>query len=129
MEIETVHTISAPAEAWRDHPPKPNQRYQTRLGRRVLGWEDTNISLLATDVGVSFHYLLAVLRGERNCTLALLQRTALALGIELTELITRMEKSYRLNLEAAAKGPSAKDELKKQQRQRREQRRVLSLRD
>jgi hypothetical protein len=57
-------------------------------------------------MGVSFRYLLAVLCGQRNCTLALLQQAAATLGIELTALITRMERAYKLRLAAAAAAPA-----------------------
>jgi transcriptional regulator with XRE-family HTH domain len=82
-----------------------------------------NFTALARDVGVSFRYLLAVLTGQRNCTLNLLQRTAHALGITLIELLTRMEKAYHLRLEAA-ENKLDKTEL----RQLRSKRRALSTR-
>src|ERR1700741_3804236 len=99
-----MHTIAPPSAPWervqttqgRYAPTRPN-------GKRVPGWEDINVTLLASDMGVSFRYLLAVLCGQRNCTLALLQRTSIALGIELTDLITRMERAYKLRLEEAAR--------------------------
>lgn len=74
-------------------PNRPN-------GKRIPGWEDINVTLLAADLGISFRYLLAVLRGERNCTLALLQQTSQAIGIPITELLTRMERAYHLRQQA-----------------------------
>lgn len=98
-----MHTIEAPPAPW-GPPTAPEGRYiPTRPnGKRVLGWEDTNITLLAGDIQVSFRYLLAVLTGQRNCTLALLQQVAAALGITLTALITRMESAYELRCKATA---------------------------
>jgi transcriptional regulator with XRE-family HTH domain len=93
----------------------------------VYGWEDINITLLASDLGISFRHLLAVLRGQRNCTLALLQKVAQALGITLTELIQRMENSYRLNADAPA-AQLTPAQRREQRRQRRNERLVLSSR-
>ncbi len=72
-------------------------------------------------MGVSFRYLLAVLCGQRNCTLALLQQAAQALGLELTALIDRMERAYKLRLLAAANPPDVEE-----RRRQRSERRALS---
>jgi len=74
------------------------------------------VTLLAGEVGVSFRYLLGVLQGQRNCTLALLQRTAQALGVSLVELITRIERAYHLR---AAAVPKSKSEIRRHQSERR----------
>lgn len=74
------------------------------------------MTLLADEIGVSFRYLLGVLQGQRNCTLALLQRTAQALGISLIDLITRMEHAYYLR---AAAVPRNKSEIRRNQTKRR----------
>jgi hypothetical protein len=99
-------TVKTPAQPW-EVPAAPNTSYApTRPnGKRVPGWEDVNITALAADIRVSFRYLLAVLCGQRNCTLALLQQTAQALGISLVELIERMETAYRLRCLASAHPP------------------------
>jgi transcriptional regulator with XRE-family HTH domain len=68
----------------------------------VPGWESVNVTLLAHDLSISFRYLLAVLTGQRNCTLSLLQQVARALGITLTELINRMEAAYYARAQAQA---------------------------
>lgn len=120
-----MHTITAPTDPWgpavtatgRYIPTRPN-------GKRVPGWEDVNITLLASDMGVSFRYLLAVLCGQRNCTLALLQRAARFLGVELTTLIDRMERAYKLRLVAHANTPD-----KGEQRRIRSERRALQSQD
>src|SRR4051812_13472772 len=114
-----MHTIAPPQVLWgaplavpgRYAPNRPN-------GKRVPGWEDVNISHLATDTDISFRYLLAVLCGQRNCTLALLQTISQALGITLTELITRMERAYELRQVAAA-NPIDKGERRRERAERR----------
>lgn len=112
------HTVSQPEHPW-GTATQEGCYVQTHLrGRRVPGWEDVNITRLAADIGVSFRYLLAVLGGQRNCTLALLQATAQALGIPLTELILRMEKAYELRVAAAeaAPGKAEKRRLRSERR-------------
>ncbi len=117
-------TVRTPEAPWGAHSQAAGQYAPTRPnGHRVPGWEDTNITALAADVGVSFRYLLAVLCGQRNCTLALLQHTARALGITLTELITRMEKAYQLRCQAIDAKPD-----KSEVRRMRSERRALSAR-
>lgn len=113
-----MQTLSPPSDPW-SGPVQPPGRYVPARpqGKRILGWEDVNVSLLAADVGVSFRHLLGALRGERNCTLSLLQRTAQLLGIDVADLIRRMERSYRLNQQAAAARPSA-TERRERRRQR-----------
>jgi hypothetical protein len=66
----------------------------------VLGWEDTNVTQLAFDVDISFRYLLGVLTGQRNCTLALLAHVAHALGQDLATLVTRIQTAHRLRTAA-----------------------------
>ncbi len=118
-----MHTIAPPPIPWgaplaaqgRYAPTRPN-------GKRVPGWEDVNITLLASDLGISFRYLLAVLCGQRNCTLALLQQASQALGITLPDLIVRMERAYNLRALAAA-NPRDQGEVR---RQRSERRAILS---
>lgn len=91
-----VRTISAPP--WAETTFQEPGRYKPPVnGKRVLGWADTNITLLASDLGVSYTYLLGILKGERNCTLGLLRKAAIALGLPVQELITRIERSYELN--------------------------------
>lgn len=118
-----MHTIDAPAERWGPPITAPTDRYLPSRpnGKRVPGWEDVNVTLLAADMGCSFRYLLAVLWGQRNCTLSLLQRVAKTLGIELTEVVTRMEKAHRLRMEAAAHPPD-----KSEKRRERSVRRAIS---
>jgi transcriptional regulator with XRE-family HTH domain len=91
-----VRTITQPPDPW---GPLTGVRGRYAFvrpnGRRVPGWEDTNITQLAGDIGVSLRYLLGVMCGQRNCTLALLQQVARALGITLSELTNRMECAYR----------------------------------
>lgn len=118
-----MHTIAPPAVPWgaplgtrgRYAPTRPN-------GKRVPGWEDTNVTLLASDLGISFRYLLAVLSGQRNCTLALLQQAAQALALPLPDLITRMERAYHLRQIAVANPPD-----RVEQRRQRSERRALSM--
>lgn len=100
-----MHTIQPPSEFWGLLPESARfAKYPPRInGKKIPGWTDVNISLLARDMGVSYRYLLAVLCGQRNCTLALLQKTAQALGIELTTLIDRMERAYNLRCLEAEK--------------------------
>jgi hypothetical protein len=101
-----MHTIAPPDDRWGPLVGAPGRYAPTRPnGKRVPGWEDVNITLLASDMGVSFRYLLAVLCGQRNCTLSLLQQTARTLGLELSVLISRMEKAYNMRLAAAAIAP------------------------
>ncbi len=117
-----MHTIPAPVPPWGAPLSEPGKYKPTRPnGKRIPGWEDCNVTLLAQDLHVSFRYLLAVLCGQRNCTLALLQQTAQALGLPLPELITRMERAYHLRLEAAANPP---DPIER--RRQRSERRALS---
>ncbi len=114
-----MHTIAPPQVLW-GAPLTPTDRYVPNRpnGKRVPGWEDVNVSRLATDTGISFRYLLAVLCGQRNCTLALLQTISQSLGITLTDLITRMERAYKLRLEAAA-NPIDKSERRRERSERR----------
>jgi transcriptional regulator with XRE-family HTH domain len=123
-----MYSIFPPVESG-SGPVKPVGYYApTRpQGKRVFGWEDVNITLLASDLGVSFRHLLAVLRGQRNCTLSLLQKVAQALNITLTELIQKMENSYRLNADAPA-AQLTPAQRREQRRQRRNERLVLSSR-
>ena len=111
------HTVTQPEQPW-GPVSVPEGRYsQTRLrGRRVPGWEDINVTRLAQDVGVSFRYLLAVLGGQRNCTLALLQATALALGISLPDLLTRMERAYKLRAAQQAPDKAEQRRLRSEKR-------------
>jgi transcriptional regulator with XRE-family HTH domain len=83
------------------------QKYRpsSNRGKRVPGWEDTNITTLALDMGVSYRYLLGVLTGQRNTTLAMLQSAANCLGIGLPALVARMEQACRLKLLEAANSP------------------------
>jgi transcriptional regulator with XRE-family HTH domain len=124
-----MYSISPPVEAG-NGPVRPVGYYApTRpQGKRVYGWEDVNITLLAGDLGISFRHLLAVLRGQRNCTLSLLQKVAQALNIALPELITRMERSYRLNAESPA-AQLTPAQRREQRRQRRNERLVFSSRE
>lgn len=117
-----MHTIAAPVPPWGAPLGEPGRYRPTRPnGKRIPGWEDVNVTLLANDLKISFRYLLAVLCGQRNCTLALLQQTAQALGLPLPELITRMERAYQLRLQAAANPPD-----KAERRRQRSERRALS---
>ena len=116
-----MNTVQIPAP-WGVSRKQPGHYAPTRPnGKRVQGWEDVNITALAADIHVSFRYLLAVLCGQRNCTLALLQATAQALGITLTALIERMEAAYRLRCLAAANPPDPGEK-----RRLRSQRRAMS---
>lgn len=72
-------------------------------------------------MGVSFRFLLAVLCGQRNCTLSLLQRTAHALGIRAAVLIDKIEAAYKLKLIATANQPD-----KAEVRRIRSERRAIS---
>lgn len=119
-----MHTVPAPENRWGPLVIKQPGRYEpTRPnGKRVPGWEDVNITLLASDMGVSFRYLLAVLCGQRNCTLSLLQQAAHHLGVELSVLVERIEKAYRLKLIAAASSPD-----KAERRRVRSERRATQL--
>lgn len=102
----SMYTIEAPPERWGAVLPAAKSYAPTRPnGKRVPGWEDVNITSLAADMGVSFRYLLGVLSGQRNCTLALLQRAALMLGMELPILVARMEKAHQMRITAAASTP------------------------
>lgn len=118
-----MHTITPPVPAW-GPPSTSTDKYKPtrRNGKRVPGWEDCNITLLAHDLGISFRYLLAVLCGQRNCTLALLQQTAQALGLPLPEVITRMERAYHLRLEAAVSPPDRLEQQAERRRLRSERR-------
>lgn len=102
-----MHTDSALAEqcapevaqvAWRYAPRRPN-------GKRVAGWEDCNITLLADDMRVSYRYLLGVLTGQRNSTLVVLQNAANYLQMPLPRLIERMERACRLKAMEIALAP------------------------
>ena len=112
-----MHTIPVPEHPWGAiEPALPKFLPKRAAGKRVPGWEDVNVTRLASEIGVSFRYLLAVLCGQRNCTLALLQRTAQALGISLVALIDRMEHAYYLRLAVV---PKSKSELRRKQSERR----------
>lgn len=117
-----MHTIAPPVPPWGAPLSAPGRYAPTRAnGKRIPGWEDVNVTLLAQDLHISFRYLLAVLCGQRNCTLALLQQTAQALGLPLPELITRMERAYHLRIQAAANPPDPAE-----RRRQRSERRALS---
>ncbi len=114
-----MHTIAPPAIPWGAPLAAPGRYAPTRPnGKRVPGWEDINVTLLASDLGISFRYLLGVLCGQRNCTLALLQQTAQALGSPLPDLLIRMERAYNLRQLAAAH-PRDKGEVRRQRSVRR----------
>lgn len=120
-----MHTVDAPNDRWGPLVSQPERYTPTRPnGKRVPGWEDVNITLLACDMGVSFRYLLAVLCGQRNCTLSLLQKTAHALGIRVSVLVDRIEAAYKLKLIETANMPD-----KATVRRIRSERRAISLRD
>lgn len=97
----------------RYYPRRPN-------GKRVPGWEDCNITLLADDMGVSYRYLLGVLTGRRNSTLAVLQAAANCLRITLPRLIERMEIACRAKTLEIAFAPD-----KAERRRARSERRAL----
>lgn len=117
-----MRTITQPPDPWGPLTGVPGRYAFTRPnGRRVPGWEDTNVTKLAGDIGISLRYLLGVLCGQRNCTLALLQSVARALGITLSELTTRMERAYYLRATATELAPD-----KAAQRRVRSERRALT---
>jgi hypothetical protein len=67
------------------------ERYRPPVqGRRTEGWEDVNVALLADDIGVSYRYVLAVLKDERNCTFSLLKKIASAFGVDPGHLVYRI---------------------------------------
>ena len=112
-----MRTVPLPDQPWGDIETAPGRFTPTRTnGKRVPGWEDTNVTVLADEIGVSFRYLLGVLQGQRNCTLALLQRTAQVLGISLIDLITRIESAYHLRRQIV---PKNKNDLRRHQTERR----------
>lgn len=114
-----MRTIAPPPVLWGAPLAAPGRFTPNRRnGKRVPGWEDVSIKHLAIDTGISFRYLLAVLCGQRNCTLALLQTISQALGITLPELITRMERAYELRM-AAALNPIDKNERRRERSERR----------
>lgn len=78
---------------------------QRPQGKRVPGWSDVNVVLLASDAGVSYRFLLAVLCGRRNSTASLLQRVANCLGIPAPQLLDRVELAKRLKILEAAQSP------------------------
>jgi len=74
--------------------PHPHriERYRPPVwGRKSEDWGDVNVALLAEDIGVSYRYVLAVLKGQRNCTFGLLKKIARALGVETGHLVHRIE--------------------------------------
>ena len=116
-----MRTIAQPPDPWGPLTGTRGRYAFTRPnGRRVPGWEDTNVTQLAGDIGVSLRYLLGVLCGQRNCTLALLQRVARALGITPSELLMRMEHAFKLRSTALELAPD-----KAAQRRVRSERRAL----
>lgn len=92
-------------------PRRPN-------GKRVPGWEDVNITLLASDMEVSYRFLLGVLTGHRNTTILMLQNAASCLEISLAQLIERMERSCGLKILEVATAPG-KEERRRQRSERR----------
>ena len=94
-------------------PTRPN-------GKRVPGWEDTNVTALAQDMGVSYRYLLGVLVGSRNTTLSLLQNAAGHLGMPVSALVERLEQAQRAKLLEAASSPG-----KVERRRERSERRAI----
>lgn len=62
-------------------------------GRSIPGWEDVDVKRLAAGIGVHYRFLLYVLSGKRNCTLALLLRIARHLGIPPGDLVARIESA------------------------------------
>lgn len=99
----------AAADCYR--PTRPN-------GKRVPGWDDVNITRLASDMGISYRFLLGVLTGQRNSTLSLLQRAAQFLDMPVTQLIERMDRAARLKAIEAEQAPDKAE----RRRQRNEQR-------
>lgn len=116
-KVKHMRTVPLPDQPWARIDVAPGRFAPTRTnGKRTPGWEDLNVTLLADEIGVSFRYLLGVLQGQRNCTLALLQRVAQALGISLNDLINRMEHAYHLRATAV---PRNKNEIRRNQTKRR----------
>jgi len=95
----------------RYQPNRPN-------GKRVSGWENLNITALAYDMGVSYRFLLGVLTGQRNSTLAMLQHAARCLRVTLPSLVEQMEYACRLKLLEAATAPSKAERRRLRSEQR-----------
>jgi transcriptional regulator with XRE-family HTH domain len=93
-----MRTVAPPLNPWQNQTRNAKGNYPVLPhGVKAPGWEDTNITRLAEDLGISFRYLLAVLKGQKNCSLSLLQSVANALGVELETLITRIRRAYQVS--------------------------------
>lgn len=73
--------------------------YARRRGvrRSTPGWEDVDLKRLAAGTGVHYRFLLNVLSGKRNCTLAFLLRVARHLSISPGNLVNRIEEAWNIS--------------------------------
>jgi transcriptional regulator with XRE-family HTH domain len=66
--------------------------HNLRIARASRGWSQED---LADRAGLHRTYVGAIERGERNITLATLERLATALGLEITDLLVEVRENSR----------------------------------
>ena len=68
----------------------------SRRGRKVPGWEEHNLEVVAERSGLNPQFLRRALAGRDNVTLNTLRRVARALGEPVARVVERVEQARRI---------------------------------